>query len=197
MKEISHFPINLPLDRIRRRLKVPPAGDFSRYRELIDGFFALVEPRCRYDDRDVRVSDRKITMKDGFEIDSKSLGVHLRGCSRVTMIAVTIGGHVEEEITFFGKQNKMLESMILDAMGSECVEEAAIYLSGLIGNEVRKRGLIPTKRFSPGYGDLNLEVQRYFFEQLKLVDMGLRLNDSLLMLPQKSITAFIGWKGPD
>jgi hypothetical protein len=194
MKEISHFPITLPLDRIRRRLKVPLSGDFSRYRELIDRFFVLVEPSCRYDDRDVTVGDRKIVMKDGFEINSKSLGDHLRGCCRVTMIAVTIGDHVEEKITHFGNQNKMLESMILDAMGSECVEEAAIYLSGLIGNEVRKRGLIPTKRFSPGYGDLKLDVQRYFFDQLKLVDMGLRLNDSLLMLPQKSITAFIGWK---
>jgi cobalamin-dependent methionine synthase I len=79
-------------------------------------------------------------------------------------------------------------------VGSECVEEAAIFVSKQIGEEVKKKAFIPTKRFSPGYGDLSLEVQRYFFKKLKLMEMGINLNLSLLMLPQKSITAFIGWR---
>jgi len=194
MREISQFPIRLPLDRIRRRLKVPERADFGPYTEMIDRFFTMVEPRCRFDPQDVAVRSGKTVLEDGFEIDSKSLSDHLRECCRVTLIAVTIGGHIEGKMESYGKQNKMLESMILDAVGSECVEEAAIYISGLIETQVRKRGLIPTKRFSPGYGDLNLEVQRYFFKRLKLPEMGLHLNDSLLMIPQKSITAFIGWK---
>lgn len=194
MNEISHFPIGLPLDRIKRRLKVPKKVDFGPYEELIDRFFTLVEPRCRFDEQNAAVRAGKTVLADGFEIDSNSLSDHLRECSRVTLIAVTVGGHIEERMESFGKQNKMLESMILDAVGSECVEEAAIYISGLIGDRIIKRGLIPTKRFSPGYGDLKLDVQRYFFKLLKLQEIGLELNDSLLMIPQKSITAFIGWK---
>lgn len=44
MREISQFPISLPLDRIRRRLKVPDRADFGPHIEMIDRFFTLVEP---------------------------------------------------------------------------------------------------------------------------------------------------------
>jgi 5-methyltetrahydrofolate--homocysteine methyltransferase len=48
-------------------------------------------------------------------------------------------------------------------------------------------------RFSPGYGDLDLSCQKDIF---KLLDcskkIGLTLNDSLLMSPTKSVTAFVG-----
>ena len=49
------------------------------------------------------------------------------------------------------------------------------------------------RRYSPGYYDLKLESQKDFF---KLIDItkriGVTLSDSLLMIPSKSVTAFIG-----
>jgi hypothetical protein len=195
MKEISHFPIGLPLSRIQRRLKVPASADFSKYEHLIDRFFTLVEPRCRFDDLAISLKPGKILFSNGYEMVSESLRTHLQDCSRVSLIGVTIGPHIEEEMESYQKQSKILEPLILDAVGSECVEEAAIYISNLIGDQIRKHRRVPTKRFSPGYGDLSLEVQNYFFKRLKLNEIGLELNASLLMVPQKSITAFIGWKG--
>ena len=48
-------------------------------------------------------------------------------------------------------------------------------------------------RFSPGYGDLPLEVQRTLFSLLEpMRHIGLSLTDSLLMSPTKSVTAFVG-----
>ena len=48
-------------------------------------------------------------------------------------------------------------------------------------------------RFSPGYGDLSLYVQR---DIVRILDtyrkIGLTLSDSLLMIPQKSVTAIVG-----
>ncbi|MCR5275107.1 MAG: Vitamin B12 dependent methionine synthase activation subunit, partial [Clostridiales bacterium] len=47
--------------------------------------------------------------------------------------------------------------------------------------------------FSPGYGDLPIEVQKEF---LPLLDaerrLGITLSDSYLMSPSKSVTAIIG-----
>ncbi|MBR5296236.1 MAG: Vitamin B12 dependent methionine synthase activation subunit, partial [Clostridia bacterium] len=48
-------------------------------------------------------------------------------------------------------------------------------------------------RFSPGYGDLSLEVQKDVFSLLNCSkNTGIFLNDNLLMTPTKSVTAFMG-----
>jgi len=53
-------------------------------------------------------------------------------------------------------------------------------------------------RFSPGYGDLPLETQREIFDVLDCSRrIGLMLNDSLLMSPTKSVTAFVGVGGEE
>jgi cobalamin-dependent methionine synthase I len=50
-------------------------------------------------------------------------------------------------------------------------------------------------RYSPGYGDLPLEMQR---EIIRALDcgrtIGVTLTESLLMQPSKSVTAVIGMK---
>ena len=48
-------------------------------------------------------------------------------------------------------------------------------------------------RFSPGYADLSLNTQRYIFSLLDCPRrIGIFLNQSLLMSPSKSVTAFVG-----
>ena len=55
------------------------------------------------------------------------------------------------------------------------------------------RGYQLRPRYSPGYGDLPLALQTDF---ARILDMqkwcGISLTDALLMVPSKSITAFIG-----
>ena len=194
MKEISHFPLDLPVEKIKRRLKMPAREKNQRVDSLLEKFFALIEPRARYMDLTISFRENTIVFDDGYTIKSVSLNKHLRDCSRVSMLGVSIGEYIEEEMSKYQARGKNLEPLVLDAVGSECVEEAAIFVSKQIGDEVKKKALIPTKRFSPGYGDLSLEVQKYCFKKLRLQEIGMSLNPSLLMLPQKSITAFIGWR---
>ena len=48
-------------------------------------------------------------------------------------------------------------------------------------------------RFSPGYGDFPLDFQRDIFATMSLAkNIGITLNNSLLMSPSKSVTAVIG-----
>jgi len=50
-----------------------------------------------------------------------------------------------------------------------------------------------TSRFSPGYRDLPLTLQREIFTLLEPSRrIGLSLNASLLMSPSKSVTAIVG-----
>jgi len=194
MKEISHFPLKLPVDKIKRRLKMPIQAKNKNYDSLIENFFALVEPWARFVDMEMFIQNGKIVFEDGYKINSDSLKKHLKDCLRVSLLGVTIGGYIEEEMKKYQIKGKNLEPLILDAVGSECVEEAAIFVTGQIHEEIMRKAFSPTKRFSPGYSNLSLDVQRYFFEKLKLEEIGIKLNSSLLMIPQKSITAFIGWR---
>ena len=59
-------------------------------------------------------------------------------------------------------------------------------------------GLALTERFSPGFGDLPLELQRQVTEALDCPrSLGITLGESLLMTPSKSVTAIIGMKARD
>lgn len=197
IKELLNFPIILPFKNINRRLKLPVDHKENSILIEIRNFFPLLETAARYKDLPLEIKKDVISINREYIFKSLSLSKHLAGCDRVSLIAVSIGSYLEEKIGKYQKKGQTLKVMIGDAVGSECVEEAAKYLSGRICGYIKKNGLVPTRRFSPGYGDLSLEVQKIFFTELDLTKIGLTLNESLLMTPQKSITAFIGWRNPD
>ncbi len=50
-----------------------------------------------------------------------------------------------------------------------------------------------SKRFSPGYGDLSLEIQKNLLAYLDAHRrIGIELTENYLMIPQKSVTAILG-----
>ena len=57
----------------------------------------------------------------------------------------------------------------------------------------KKQGFFLTTRYSPGYGDLPIGIQRNFIRLLDTVRrIGLNVSDSGIMIPRKSVTAIIG-----
>ncbi len=194
VEELANFPLSLPIQRIKSRLKIPRDESNAQYEHIMEKSFVLVEPIARFTHISCSVSPGKVQLSNKFVIMSGSLAKHLNSCTKVTMVGLTIGPFIEEEIEKSQKKNKILEPIIMDAVGSECAEEAAMYLSTFLALEISRSGCEPTKRYSPGYGDLNLTVQSYFHTLLNLAQIGITLTESFLMIPQKSITAFIGWR---
>jgi cobalamin-dependent methionine synthase I len=79
---------------------------------------------------------------------------------------------------------------VTDAIASALAESACDEAERLIFEDNSH-----TPRFSPGYGDLPLEIQKpllSFLDAEKTV--GITLSSSLLMTPTKSITAIAGIK---
>ena len=84
------------------------------------------------------------------------------------------------------------KSVIFDAVGSEQIEALCDTFCEYIKEE--KNAEI-TPRFSAGYGDLPLLFQREIFKILGCEkNIGLTLNSSLIMSPNKSVTAIFGIK---
>ena len=58
-----------------------------------------------------------------------------------------------------------------------------------------ERGRTIRPRFSPGYGDLSINLQRDIFSALEPTKMiGVSLDPDMFMTPSKSVTAIVGIK---
>lgn len=124
-----------------------------------------------------------------FSVSAKQLSRRLDGCSSVIVFAATVGVGIDRLIAKYGYLSPS-RAVLMQAIGAERIEALCDVFCEDIAQEY---GLTARSRFSPGYGDLPLSVQRDMFAVLDGVKrLGLTLNDSLLMSPSKSVTAFVG-----
>ncbi len=85
-----------------------------------------------------------------------------------------------------------VKAAVFQATGAMYIEKCVDLLNEKISEEAQAQGKNTRPRFSPGYGDLSLEVQKDFFRLLPCQKIGLTLMDTLIMSPEKSVTAFVG-----
>ncbi|NIM90739.1 MAG: hypothetical protein GTO17_07300 [Candidatus Aminicenantes bacterium] len=107
---------------------------------------------------------------------------------KVALCVCTIGPELEKEVEDLTKKNDLLKALILDSMGSEAVEEVATQSDKIIAEEAIKMNLWPSKRYSPGYGGWDLKEQQFIFKMLPAQKIGIKLNESFMMIPRKSIS---------
>ena len=123
---------------------------------------------------------------------SQSLGKRLEGCREILLFACTAGAEMDRRIAR-AKLQSPARALLMHAIGAQQVEGACDRLCRLLAERFPDRRL--TARYSPGYGDLPLSLQREVFAALQCErTIGATLTDSLLMQPSKSVTAIIGMK---
>ena len=125
-------------------------------------------------------------------IRSADLAKCLWGSSEVILFAATVGLEIDRYIARYQRFSPT-KALLLQAYGAERVESLCNAFCGEMEKEAAEKGLNCTARFSPGYGDLPLGAQREFFRLLDCNrQIGISLNESLLMTPSKSVTAIFG-----
>lgn len=125
-------------------------------------------------------------------LEGKSIYNHLKNAKKVALLVGTLGIEVERRIRQYSLM-AMSKSLILDACCTEYIEKICDLAECEIEEAVAKEGLILNRRFSPGYGDLSLEVQPKLLSVLEADRrIGVNLSETLLMIPRKSVTAIIG-----
>lgn len=123
--------------------------------------------------------------------DSSALRRNLAGCNEAVLFAATIGLEMDRLIARYARLSPA-RSVMLQAIGTERIEA----LCDAFEEELIRQGHELHPRFSPGYGDLPIEMQRDIFAALDCPKhIGVSLNQSMLMSPGKSVTALIGLDG--
>lgn len=124
-----------------------------------------------------------------FVSKSEKLALNLKDCSKVIVFAATVGVEIDRLIAKYGRISPS-KALMFQSIGAERIEALCDAFCEDISNEMN---IFLKPRFSPGYGDLPLDSQNDIFAVLDCGKrIGLSLNDSLLMSPSKSVTAFVG-----
>lgn len=132
-----------------------------------------------------------IEVKDtGIKLVGNSIKLHLNGCNSVVLMCATISPGVDRLIRRF-QTTDMTKAVITDALASAAIEQVCNAADEEINEKYQDE--YKTWRFSPGYGDLPLDLQSDF---LRVLDaqrkIGLTLGESSMLIPTKSVTALIG-----
>lgn len=123
-------------------------------------------------------------------IISRDLAVNLKGCREAAVFAATLGAEVDRRIHRYEYTN-MARAVVLQACAAAVLEEYCDQIQEEIGKKAGSRYLRP--RFSPGYGDFSIFIQKNLLEVLDAPkQIGLMTTEASMLTPIKSVTAVIG-----
>lgn len=125
-------------------------------------------------------------------LPGESIREHLAGAAGCALLAATLGSGIETHIRA-AQRRDMTAALILDAAATSYIEAVCDKAEAGLRHEAKAQGLYLNFRFSPGYGDLPLEVQPTLLEVLDTGRrIGLTCTENLILLPRKSVTAILG-----
>lgn len=144
---------------------------------------------------------------DNIKISTKSNSLNIKGINfdtgkiiteaiqnvdSIVLFVCTVGPGIENKSKELIGEDKTVEGYILDVIGTEVVESGIDFCQNLLEIEMEKKGLSLSNRYSPGYCGWNVSEQHKLFSLLPVGFNDIRLKESALMVPIKSVSGIIG-----
>jgi len=164
-------------------------------REKIEQGYYLFEPKVIYFKLMVKkiTSKGRISLENGFSLDFSNLIINLlKGSSYLVLGVVTIGSSLENKVSEFFSQGEYCRALALDAVGTVAVENLSRYVRNLVCQEAKDRNFLTTRPFSPGYSKWDISQQKNIFQIIPADKIGVKLTDSCMMIPKKSLSWVVG-----
>ncbi len=126
-------------------------------------------------------------------VESRLLAKLLMPCDKAYVMCAAILERDVAKINEAIERGNGLLALVLDAYASEYVDGALDVIMERKNVALRRTGQALTKkRFSAGYGDLDIKYQRVFYDLLNMRDMEVKITDKYLLIPEKSVIAIAG-----
>lgn len=123
----------------------------------------------------------------------KKIARQLRNADGGALFICTAGAGISEKSKELMALGNLIEGYILDVIGSVTVEAAIDKIQDRFESELVAKGYKMANRYSPGYCGWALSEQKRFFALFPENHCGIKLSDSCLMDPIKSVSGVIGF----
>lgn len=126
----------------------------------------------------------------GLSLPGRDIAAHLEGCGKAVLFCATLSVQTDRLIRSTQIVD-MTAGLVMDCCATAAIEQLCD--DGEIVIKKSYAGSYFTSRYSPGYGDLPLEIQNDFLNVLDAPrKIGLCATDSSILVPRKSVTAILG-----
>lgn len=161
--------------------------------ESMDEMRNLIKPRYIYKFFNIMRKEEKIYLNSSnFNLVGKDIENHLDKSEICALMAVTLGNDVDAKLRYYEKIN-MTKALILDACATAAIEEICDKICEELENILNVENKTLTSRYSPGYGDLPINIQKRFLSMLDAEKaIGLTASSHSILIPRKSVTAIVG-----
>ncbi len=180
----------------KKKVKNPSEVILQITREEITRSYNFFKPQGIYSQikiKKISFSEGRVDLKNGFSLNfSNSIINLLKGVSCLVLGVVTIGNSLENKVSEFFSQGEYPRAITLDAVGTVAVESLSRYIRNLVCQEAKKQCFKTTRYFSPGSGDWDINQQKKIFQIIPADKIGVKLTESYMMVPQKSLSWIIG-----
>ncbi len=167
----------------------------DQIQEIIDNcekeLLNSITPAYYYSIFNINHEPNKVTLENcDLSLIGEDISNHLKDCDKAILFCATLS-HGPDKLIRINQVRDMTKSIIIDALASAAIEQ----ICDLIQEEINERfpSLYQTWRFSPGYGDLPLDIQKEFINVLSATKRaGISSTNTNMLIPSKSVTAIIG-----
>jgi len=189
METTGPIPVVLNVEEIAARLRFDPArAGFESMDDLVALAQRLIQPRGICEVAYVGEKGERTVEVAGKVFDSSVLRKNLEAAHKVFPYIITVGPELEKAAS---AQTDLLKQYYLEEMANIALEQAA----GLLASRLEARyGLGPLSSMSPGsLEDWPITEQPKLFSIFGDTErlIGVRLTDSMLMIPRKSISGIL------
>ena len=130
---------------------------------------------------------------DGVEFNAgRQVTNYLVNAEKIALFVCTAGHGISQRSKNLMKDRQMLEGYVCDVIGSVLVEEAMTVIHNRLTEELAENRDKTTNRYSPGYCEWNVNEQHKLFSFFPPDFCGIKLSETALMHPIKSVSGVIG-----
>jgi hypothetical protein len=200
MPVVRDIPLRLKITEVLRRegfrkhSKIRP-GIKSSILELLTGVKKdhLLEPAIAYEIHAItETSRRQLSLEGKRVVRGALLPSLLSEAKELATVVCTIGPKLEKKVTDYFNQDKPLQGLLLDGIGSAAVDSLIEEVCKFITADASSHGYQASSPISPGMPGLPITEQWQLIKMVPAQEIGVSLTSSGVMVPRKSASMVIG-----
>ncbi len=197
MNNYPFIPFTPKIEIVTRRMGARKGSAGADLSEEIGEYYKKAQSafsvRGRADTCDLKHIAEDTVEIAGHSVESRLLSKMLKNSVDAYLMCATIPKRDVERINEAIEKGRGLMALVYDAYASELADGALDIMMRGKNEALRRTGQkLTVKRFSAGYGDLDIKYQGVFYRMLDMKTLGVEINDSFLLIPEKSVIAIAG-----